>query len=68
VQTDNRAKALLCGNAGKQKSDIQLAYLVFHLCEWADVMLVIGFSILIESLIQRKPILYLKYLHENITQ
>ena len=39
-----------------------------ELCEWADVMLVIGSSILIESLVQRKPVLYLKYLHENITQ
>lgn len=39
-----------------------------ELCEWADVMLVIGSSILIESLDQRKPVLYLKYLHENITQ
>jgi hypothetical protein len=39
-----------------------------ELCEWADVMLVIGSSILIESLVQGKPVLYLKYLHENITQ
>jgi hypothetical protein len=39
-----------------------------ELCEWADVMLVIASSILIESLVQRKPVLYLKYLHENITQ
>ncbi|MBW1981284.1 MAG: hypothetical protein JRJ12_08670 [Deltaproteobacteria bacterium] len=39
-----------------------------ELCEWADVMLVIGSSILIESLVQHKPVLYLKYLHENITQ
>jgi hypothetical protein len=31
-------------------------------------MLVIGSSILIESLVQGKPVLYLKYLHENITQ
>ena len=38
-----------------------------ELCEWADVMLVIGSSILIETLIQRKPVLYLKYLHENTT-
>jgi 3-deoxy-D-manno-octulosonic-acid transferase len=30
-------------------------------------MLVIGSSILIEALIQRKPVLYLKYLHENTT-
>ena len=39
-----------------------------ELCEWADVMLVIGSSILIETLVQRKPVLYLKYLHENTTQ
>jgi hypothetical protein len=39
-----------------------------ELCEWAEVILVIGSSILIESLEQRKPVLYLKYLHENITQ
>jgi hypothetical protein len=39
-----------------------------ELCEWADVMLVIGSSILIESLELRKPVLYLKYLHENTTQ
>ena len=38
-----------------------------ELCEWADVLLVIGSSILIETLIQHKPVLYLKYLHENIT-
>jgi len=38
-----------------------------ELCEWADVMLVIGSSILIETLVQRKPVLYLKYLHENTT-
>ena len=39
-----------------------------ELCEWADFMLVIGSSILIEALVQRKPVLYLKYLHENTTQ
>ncbi len=39
-----------------------------ELCEWADVMLVIGSSILIETLVQRKPVLYLKYLHENTTE
>ncbi len=38
-----------------------------ELCEWMDVMLVIGSSILIEALVQHKPVLYLKYLHENIT-
>ena len=39
-----------------------------ELCEWADLMLVIGSSILIETLVQRKPVLYLKYLHENTTE
>lgn len=36
-----------------------------ELCEWADVVLVIASSILIESLKMEKPSLYLKYLHEN---
>lgn len=38
-----------------------------ELCEWADVMIVIGSSILIETLLQQKPVLYLKYLHANTT-
>ena len=38
-----------------------------ELSEWADVMLVIGSSIIIEALARGKPALYLKYLHENIT-
>ena len=38
-----------------------------ELCGWADVMLVIGSSILIETQVQRKPVLYLKYLHDNTT-
>ncbi len=36
-----------------------------ELCEWADVVLVIGSSIIVEALAQNKPALYLKYLHEN---
>lgn len=39
-----------------------------ELCEWADVMLVIASSIIIETLKQGKPTLYLKYLHENTTE
>jgi hypothetical protein len=39
-----------------------------ELCEWADVMLVVASSILIETLKQGKPTLYLKYLHENTTE
>jgi hypothetical protein len=38
-----------------------------ELCDWADVILVIASSIMLESLIQNKPVLYLKYLHENTT-
>ena len=38
-----------------------------ELCEWADVIIVIGSSIILEALLQGKPTLYLKYLHENIT-
>jgi hypothetical protein len=39
-----------------------------ELCEWADAMLVIASSIIIESLVLDKPALYLKYLHANTTQ
>jgi hypothetical protein len=38
-----------------------------ELCEWADVVMVIGSSIIMEPLIQSKPVLYLKYLHQNTT-
>jgi len=40
----------------------------FYRRQWADVMLVIGSSILIEALTLAKPVLYLKYLHANTTQ
>jgi hypothetical protein len=36
-----------------------------ELCEWADVVLVIGSSVITETLMQKKPVLYLKYLHAN---
>ena len=39
-----------------------------ELCSWADVVLVIASSIIIEALVHKKPALYLKYLHENITE
>jgi CDP-glycerol glycerophosphotransferase (TagB/SpsB family) len=39
-----------------------------ELAEWADVMLVVGSSIIIEALARHKPALYLKYLHENTTE
>lgn len=39
-----------------------------ELCEWADVILVVASSIIIEALKQGKPTLYLKYLHKNIME
>jgi hypothetical protein len=39
--------------------------LTAELCEWADVVLVIGSSVITEALMQGKPVLYLKYLHAN---
>jgi len=39
-----------------------------ELCDWADVTLVIASSIIIETLIRRKPVLYLQYLHDNTTE
>jgi hypothetical protein len=39
-----------------------------ELSEWADVMLVIGSSIIIEALSRGRPALYLKYLHGNTTE
>jgi UDP-N-acetylglucosamine:LPS N-acetylglucosamine transferase len=41
--------------------------LTAELCEWADVLLVVGSSVITEALMQRKPALYLKYLHKNTT-
>ena len=39
--------------------------LTAELCEWADVVIVIGSSVMTEALMQGKPVLYLKYLHTN---
>jgi UDP-N-acetylglucosamine:LPS N-acetylglucosamine transferase len=39
--------------------------LTAELCEWADVVIVIGTSVMTEALMQGKPVLYLKYLHAN---
>jgi len=39
--------------------------LTSELCEWADVVLIIGSSVITEALMQGKPVLYLKYLHSN---
>jgi UDP-N-acetylglucosamine 2-epimerase len=41
--------------------------LTAELCEWADVLLVVGSSVITEALMNGKPVLYLKYLHENTT-
>lgn len=38
-----------------------------QLCEWADVLLVMGSSVITEALMRGKPALYLKYLHANTT-
>jgi UDP-N-acetylglucosamine:LPS N-acetylglucosamine transferase len=43
------------------------AVLTAELCEWADVALVVGSSVITEALMQKKPALYLKYLHSNTT-
>ncbi len=51
--------------------DIQLPnvshVLTAELCEWTDVMLVVGSSVITEALMVGKPVLYLKYLHANTT-
>jgi hypothetical protein len=39
--------------------------LTSELCEWADVVLIIGSSVITEALMRGKPVLYLKYLHAN---
>jgi UDP-N-acetylglucosamine 2-epimerase len=47
-------------------SDASLV-LTAQLCEWADVMLVVGSSVITEALMRGRPALYLKYLHDNTT-
>ena len=39
--------------------------LTSELCDWADVVLIIGSSVITEALMEGKPVLYLKYLHAN---
>jgi len=41
--------------------------LTAELCEWADVLLNVGSSVITEALMRGKPALYLKYLHKNTT-
>ena len=38
-----------------------------ELLEWADVLLVVASSVILETLMKGKPALYLKYLHPNTT-
>lgn len=56
-------KYLFVGNNLPDASHILTA----ELCEWADVILVVGSSVITEALMRKKPALYLKYLHENTT-
>ncbi len=42
--------------------------LTADLCDWADVLLIVGSSVMTEALMRDKPALYLKYLHENTTR
>ena len=56
-------KHLFEGNSLPDASHILTA----ELCEWADVSLVVGSSVITEALMRKKPALYLKYLHANTT-
>jgi len=56
-------KYLFDGNSLTDASPILTA----ELCEWADVSLVVGSSVVTEPLMRKKPVLYLKYLHANTT-
>jgi hypothetical protein len=56
-------KHLFEGNSLSDASHILTA----ELCEWADVALVVGSSVITEALMRKKPALYLKYLHANTT-
>ena len=41
--------------------------LTAELCDWADVLINVGSSVITEALMRQKPALYLKYLHANTT-
>lgn len=41
--------------------------LTAELCDWADVLINVGSSVITEALMLEKPVLYLKYLHANTT-
>jgi hypothetical protein len=53
--------------AGAKQLPIVSHLLTAELCEWADVMLVVGSSVITEMIMSGKPALYLKYLHDNTT-
>jgi hypothetical protein len=60
------------GKESKIYRDIPLANVddisSVELCLWADVVLVIASSIIIEALVNKKPAVYIKYLHENTVE
>jgi hypothetical protein len=39
--------------------------LTADLCAWADVLLIVGSSVMCEALMREKTVLYIKYLHKN---
>jgi len=41
--------------------------LTAELCDWADVLINVGSSVITDALMREKPVLYLKYLHANTT-
>jgi hypothetical protein len=41
--------------------------LTAELCDWADVLINVGSSVITDALMRDKPVLYLKYLHDNTT-
>jgi hypothetical protein len=43
------------------------SFLTAELCDWADVLLNVGSSVITDGLMRGKPVLYLKYLHDNTT-
>jgi len=42
-------------------------FLTAELCDWADVLINVGSSVITDGLMREKPVLYLKYLHDNTT-
>jgi len=42
-------------------------FLTAELCDWADVLINVGSSVITDGLMREKTVLYLKYLHDNTT-